>query len=171
MKIKSSEGAADLKRPHETASPDSATPTKKTFSDAPATRASESSAIQTERTLLPPRVIRNGVDMGRSFSVLLFCIAMDPILHYLNRIPDVMIVQGYVDDTTLAGTMHNASSWITKTFDTCRSLKTAGIQVDPHRCWKASLIKSNPIKVSAFTETCPFSWIQKGKLATVFSDV
>ena len=45
------EGTTDLKRPHETASHDSATPTKKTFSNPPATPASESSAIQTENTV------------------------------------------------------------------------------------------------------------------------
>ena len=47
--------------------------------------------------LLPPRAVHVGVDMGRSFSVFLFCLAMDPIYHYLNRIPRVMSVQGYID--------------------------------------------------------------------------
>ena len=37
--------------------------------------------------LLPPRYIKTGVDMGRAFSVLLFCIGMDPILTVLNDIP------------------------------------------------------------------------------------
>ena len=32
--------------------------------------------------LLPPRAVHVGVDMGRSFSVFLFCLAMDPIYHY-----------------------------------------------------------------------------------------
>ena len=39
--------------------------------------------------LLPPRAVHVGVDMGRSFSVFLFCLAMDPIYHYLNKIPRV----------------------------------------------------------------------------------
>ena len=58
--------------------------------------------------LLPSRMIVTGVDTGRSFSVLLFCIAMDPILTYLNKVPGVLTVQGYVDDTTMAGdtTLH-----------------------------------------------------------------
>ena len=42
--------------------------------------------------------------MGRSFSVYLFCLAMDPLFTYLNRIPGVLSVQGYIDDTTIAGT-------------------------------------------------------------------
>ena len=46
--------------------------------------------------LLPPRAVHVEVDMGRSFSVFLFCLAMDPIYHYLNRIPRVMSVQGYI---------------------------------------------------------------------------
>ena len=36
--------------------------------------------------LLPSRTIRQGVDMGRSFSVYLFCLAMDPLFTYLNRV-------------------------------------------------------------------------------------
>ena len=51
--------------------------------------------------LLPPRAVHVGVDMGRSFSVFLFCLAMDPIYHYMNRIPRVLSVQGYIDDNTL----------------------------------------------------------------------
>ena len=49
-------------------------------------------------------MIVTGVDMGRSFSVLLFRVAMDPVLTYLNRVPGMLTVQGYVDDTTMAGT-------------------------------------------------------------------
>ena len=52
--------------------------------------------------LLPSRTLRQGVDMGRSFSVYLFCLAMDPLFTYLNQIPGVLAVQGYVDDTTIA---------------------------------------------------------------------
>ena len=41
--------------------------------------------------LLPSRTVGQGVDMGRSFSVYLFCFAMDPLFHYLNRIPGVIL--------------------------------------------------------------------------------
>ena len=41
--------------------------------------------------------------MGRSFSVYLFCLAMDPLFTYLNQILGVLAVQRYVDDTTIAG--------------------------------------------------------------------
>ena len=46
------EGLGELKRPHDTASPDNDTPSKKTFSDAPATPASDTSAVRTERARL-----------------------------------------------------------------------------------------------------------------------
>ena len=48
--------------------------------------------------LLPPRIIPQGVDMGRAFSVFMFCLAMDPIYWYLNQIPRIINVKGYVDD-------------------------------------------------------------------------
>ena len=81
--------------------------------------------------LLPSRAILQGVDMGRSFSVYLFCLAMDPVFHYLNRIPGVISVQGYVDDTTIVGLTEDAS-WL-RTVSTCYvRLKSAGFVVDGH---------------------------------------
>lgn len=52
--------------------------------------------------------------MGRSFSVYLFCLAMDPLFVYLNRIPGVISVQGYVDDTTIIGNAQNPD-WMIQT--------------------------------------------------------
>ena len=83
-------------------------------------------------------MIVTGVDMGRSFSVLLFCIAMDPILTYLNRIPGMLTVQGYVDDTTMAGDTTAGMQWLTDTWNICARLRSAGIQIDEHQCWKSS---------------------------------
>ena len=42
----------------------------------------------------PPLSLRTGVDMGRAFSVLLFCIAMDPWYHHVHKIPRVCINTG-----------------------------------------------------------------------------
>ena len=69
------------------------------------------------------------VGVGRSFSVFLFCFAVDPLFRYLNRIPEVLAVEAYVDDTTIIG---NAQSleWIQKVSDTYRKVKTAGFIVD-----------------------------------------
>ncbi len=88
--------------------------------------------------LLPSRAILQGVDMGRSFSVYLFCLAMDPVFHYLNRIPGVISVQGYVDDTTIVGSAENAS-WL-RTVSTCYAqLRSAGFVVDGHSCYRSCL--------------------------------
>ena len=62
--------------------------------------------------LLPSRTVRQGVDLGRSFSVYLFCLAMDPLFHYLNRIPGVISVQAYVDDTIIAGVASDPNGYM-----------------------------------------------------------
>ena len=100
--------------------------------------------------LLPSRTILQGVDMGRSFSVFLFCFAMDPLFHYLNRIPEVLAVEAYVDDTTIIG---NAQSleWIQKVSDTYHKVKTAGFIVDSHTCYRAlsnSVMRFSPQKLT-----------------------
>ena len=86
--------------------------------------------------LLPSRVIRQGVDMGRSFSVFLFCFAMDPLFHYLNRIPHVLSVQAYVDDTTLVGDAQN-TQWIQEVAQCYDDVRTAGFVVDSHSCYRS----------------------------------
>ena len=86
--------------------------------------------------LLPSRAILQGVDMGRSFSVYLFCLAMDPVFHYLNRIPGVISVQGYVDDTTIVGSAENAE-WLCEVSRCYQQLRTAGFVVDGHSCYRS----------------------------------
>ena len=86
--------------------------------------------------LLPSRVIRQGVDMGRSFSVFLFCFAMDPLFHYLNRIPKVLSVQAYVDDTTLVGDAQDLR-WIQNVAQCYDDVRTAGFVVDSHSCYRS----------------------------------
>ena len=94
--------------------------------------------------LLPPRAVHVGVDMGRSFSVFLFCLAMDPIYHYLNKIPRVLSVQGYIDDNTIAGP-GNDIGWI-QDIQTCYQVcRTAGFQIDSHLCWQAICLTVPPL--------------------------
>ena len=93
--------------------------------------------------LLPPRYIKTGVDMGRAFSVLLFCIGMDPILTVLNDIPRVLAVRGYIDDTTLAGDAANPS-WCSKAWSMLMSLHSAGIVIEQHHCWRAADVRMHP---------------------------
>ncbi len=88
--------------------------------------------------LLPSRAILQGVDMGRSFSVYLFCLAMDPVFDYLNQTPGVLTVQGYVDDATIVGSAQDAS-WL-ETVSTCYThLRSAGFVVDGHSCYRSFL--------------------------------
>ena len=84
--------------------------------------------------LLPSRVILQGVDMGRSFSVYLFCLAMDPLFVYLNHIPGVITVQGYVDDTTIIGNAQDPD-WLTTAANCYLDLATAGFVMDQHSCF------------------------------------
>lgn len=86
--------------------------------------------------LLPSRTIRQGVDMGRSFSVYLFCFAMDPLFHYLNRIPGVISVQAYVDDTTIAG-VAMGPKWLHEVAEVYQRVSTAGFHIDSHSCFRA----------------------------------
>ena len=94
--------------------------------------------------LLPSRTIL----MGRSFSVYLFCLAMDPLFTYLNRIPGVISVQGYVDDTSIAGDAQNLE-WLTQVAECYSNLRTAGFVVDPHSCFRACLTIHNRLQPCA----------------------
>ena len=76
--------------------------------------------------------------MGRSFSVYLFCLAMDPVFHYLNQIPGVISVQGYVDDTTIIGLTEDAT-WLRKVSTCYGRLRSAGFVVDGHSCYRSCL--------------------------------
>ena len=79
--------------------------------------------------LLPPRAVHVGVDIIKSFSVFLFCLAMDPIYHYLNRIPRVLSVQGCINDNTIGGPGNNIE-WV-QGVQTCYQVcRTAGFQID-----------------------------------------
>ena len=88
------------------------------------------------RLLRSRRAILQGVDMGRSFSVYLFCLAIDPVFHYLNRIPGVICVQGYVDDTTIVGSAENAE-WLGNVSACYVQLRSAGFVVDGHSCYRS----------------------------------
>ena len=58
-----------------------------------------------------------------------------PIFVVLNRIPQVVVVAGYVDDTTIVG--HQADSrWVEEVFQNIRKWKSAGIVMDMHHCWQ-----------------------------------
>ena len=68
---------------------------------------------------------------------------MDPVLTLLNRTPGVISVQGYIDDTTLAG-RGDSVSWTGRCWNLLMKLRTAGIQVDSHQCWRAAEVTMHP---------------------------
>ena len=61
---------------------------------------------------------------------------MDPLFHYLNRIPGVISVQAYVDDTTIAG-IASDPRWLHDVAEVYRRVATAGFHVDSHSCFRA----------------------------------
>ena len=111
--------------------------------------------------LLPSKMIVTGVDMGRSFSVLLFCVAMDPVLTYLNRIPGMLTVQGYVDDTTMVGDTTAGMQWLTDAWQACIRLKSAGIQIDEHHCWRTSGINMHAACSGQIDQYPSLHWAQR----------
>ena len=72
----------------------------------------------------------------------LFCLAMDPLFTYLNRIPGVISVQGYIDDTTIVGNSQSLS-WLEEVAYTYECLKSAGFVVDAHSCFRACITIQN----------------------------
>ena len=61
---------------------------------------------------------------------------MDPLFHYLNRIPGVISVQAYVDDTTIAGTAADPR-WIYDVAGVYQRNASAGFHIDSHACFRA----------------------------------
>ena len=59
---------------------------------------------------------------------------------HVNRIADILSVQGYVDDTTMAGDIITGMQFLQDVWQVCEKLWSAGIQIDQYHCWKASRI-------------------------------
>ena len=58
------------------------------------------------------------------------------VFHYLNRIPGVISVQEYVDDTTIAGVATDPT-WLQKVAEVYQRVSTAGFHIDSHSCFRA----------------------------------
>ena len=74
---------------------------------------------------------------------------MDPLFTYLNQILGVLAVQGYVDDTTIAGDGQDLA-WIGNVETCYQALQTAGFVIDPHACYFAGAVINN----RAFPHKC-----------------
>ena len=84
---------------------------------------------------------------------------MDPIYHYLNRIPRVLSVQGYIDNNTIAGP-GNDIEWVQGVQNCYQVCRTAEFQIDPIPAGKRSVL--------IVPRLLPRR-LQKGKKAKVFS--
>ena len=76
---------------------------------------------------------------------------MDPLFHYLNRIPQVLSVQACVDDTTIVGDAQDAR-WIQQVANCYADVRSAGFVVDSHSCYRGatnSVMKVGPSKISS----------------------
>ena len=94
----------------------------------------------------PPLPLRTGVDMGRAFSVLLFCIAMDPWYHQVHRIPRVCCINiGYMDDNATGG---HGLSWLHETQQLIHQFHSAGFQVLTHSCYLAKPLFACPPNIA-----------------------
>ena len=85
---------------------------------------------------------------------------MDPVLTYLNRIPGMLTVQGYVDDTTMVGDTTAGMQWLTDAWQACIRLKSAGIQIDEHHCWRTSGINMHAASSGQIDQYPPLNWAQ-----------
>ena len=63
---------------------------------------------------------------------------MDPIFVALHQVPRVLLVAGYVDDTTIVG-MQQDPEWIKETFNLINAWSAAGVIMDAHTCWQVGL--------------------------------
>ena len=99
----------------------------------------------------PPLSLRTGVDMGRAFSVLLFCIAMDPWYHHVHKIPRVCINTGYMDDNATGGV---GLTWLHEAQRLIHKFHSAGFQVLTHSCYLAQPLAHCPSTIACL-EDCP----------------
>ena len=72
----------------------------------------------------------------------------------------MLTVQGYVDDTTMAEDTTAGMQWLTDAWDVCSRLRSAGIQIDKHHCWKASGVHMNGACTVLIDENSLLDWTQ-----------
>ena len=103
-------------------------------------------------TFRPPLAIHNGVDMGRAFSFLLFCIAMDPWYYHVHQIPRVLINRGYMDDNATGG---SGLEWLFAAQILFQKFSEAGFVVLSHHCYTAECILEPSYQTPCFSLASP----------------
>ena len=102
----------------------------------------------------PPLALHNGVDMGRAFSVLLFCVAMDPWYHHVHKIPQVLANRGYMDDNATGG---KGLCWLTRAEQLIESFSSAGFVVLKHTCYSMEILDASPHGTPFLAECTPIT--------------
>ena len=97
-----------------------------------------------------------GVDMGSAISPFFFCLAIDPLIRILNRIPRICETRCYMDDNAVACLGINPIKEAQNSFMIFRPV---GIRVKTHTCCKFfPLIRTPQTKPAAATPAGP-SWL------------
>ena len=102
----------------------------------------------------PPLALHNGVDMGRAFSVLLFCVAMDPWYHHVHKIPRVLANRGYMDDNATGG---RGLRWLNRAEQLIESFSSAGFVVLKHACYSVVFLDTSPQGTPFLAECSPIT--------------
>ena len=68
---------------------------------------------------------------------------MDSIFVVLNQIPQVLVVAGYVDDTTIVGRQTDPN-WVREVFQNIKKWKSAGIVMDTHTLLASRIFQQSP---------------------------
>ena len=81
--------------------------------------------------LLKAVFVNIGVDMGNALAPWIFCLALDPIVRYSNRIPRVINMKAYMDDTNTTG---KGRQWLLRTQAMWEAMYNAGLHIAKHTC-------------------------------------
>ena len=99
--------------------------------------------------VLPYLEVLVGVDMGSAISPILFCLAMDPLLVQLNKIPSVIGVRAYMDDNQIWGRRSKYDlEWLREVQNVCDKYQPAGFRIGKHVCCKFVPLK-DPLGLNA----------------------
>ena len=80
---------------------------------------------------MKPVHVNIGVDMGNALAPWIFCLALDPLIRYANRVPGVIRMQAYMDDTNSAG---KGSDWLRQIQSMWGIVDSAGLHIARHHC-------------------------------------
>ena len=87
-----------------------------------------------ESTFRPPLAIHTGVDMGRAFSVLLFCVWIHGSTTCTRS--RVLVNKGYMDDNATGGA---GFQWLAPAERLINSFASAGFVVLMHSCYHTEI--------------------------------